>query len=216
VDVDVIRQAATVIPVRPGRAGVEVLVMRRGGASRFLPGYVVFPGGAVDVGDAALADRWFGSETEAPRAAAVRELAEETGLAVTAGGVRSAPGVAAALAAVEQQPPPSGNLPQISRWIAPDDVPVRFDARYFAVAAAVGVDPRPDGHEAEEVWWADPREIMSRWAADRERLYWPTMKTMEALARCEDVDRLLSLTIPQQEPVDGDEERMPRSTFWED
>ena len=213
---DAIRLAATVIAVRPGDHGVEVLVMRRAASSRFLPGYVVFPGGAVDEQDAALAARWFGSEEHAPRAAAVRELAGETGLAVTGAGVAPADDLPAALAAVEERPPRPEDLPQISHWVAPEDVPVRFDARYFAVAAPAGVDPRPDGHEAAEVWWGSPRQLMARWAAGEERLYWPTMKTMEALAGCVGVEELLALDIPQQEPVEGDEERMPRSTFWED
>ena len=58
-----IRHAASVVAVREGAdAEPEVLVLERGAASRFLPGYVVFPGGAVDDDDAALAARWFGDE----------------------------------------------------------------------------------------------------------------------------------------------------------
>ena len=76
------RAAATVILVRGSDAGPEVLVLRRGAAQRFLPGYVAFPGGAVDPGDADLAERWFGTPNEAARACAVRELAEEVGIAI--------------------------------------------------------------------------------------------------------------------------------------
>ena len=61
------RAAATVILVRGSDAGPEVLVLRRGAAQRFLPGYVAFPGGAVDPGDADLAERWFGTPNEAAR-----------------------------------------------------------------------------------------------------------------------------------------------------
>lgn len=207
-----IRPAATVIAARTGADGVEVLLLRRGSKSRFLPGYVVFPGGAVDEEDAELARRWFGSTDEAPRAAAVRELIEETGLAVTAAGVGPA-GEADPLAAVGDRPPRSEDLHEISRWIAPEQVPVRFDARFFAVAAPRDISPRPDGDEAAEVWWGSPREIMRQWAAGECRLYWPTMKTMEALARCDTVEQLLALHVPQQEPGEGDEDGIPRSTF---
>ena len=47
------RPAATVVVVRP--AGpvneLEFLVLRRAGASRFAPGFVVFPGGVVEPED---------------------------------------------------------------------------------------------------------------------------------------------------------------------
>ena len=72
-----IRPAATVVVVRPGPRGPEVLVTRRTPRHRFLAGYVVFPGGAVDVADASLATQLFGTQDEATRACAVRELAEE-------------------------------------------------------------------------------------------------------------------------------------------
>lgn len=210
-----IRAAATVIAARPGDGGVEVLLLRRAPSSRFLPGYVVFPGGAVDPADSEHATRWFGSPDQAPRAAAVRELVEEAGLILTADGVLPAP-PDEPLGLADLRPPTIEHLPQISHWVAPEDVPVRFDARYFAVSAPPGLAPRPDGREAVEAWWADPVEIMRGWEAGDVRLYWPTMKTMEALAVCAGVDELLALDIPALEPEEGDEERMPRSTFRQD
>jgi len=42
------------------------------------------------------------------------------------------------------------------------------------------------------------------------------MKIMEALARCVSVDGVLATRIQQEEPVEEDEERMPRSTFYQD
>ena len=207
-----IRAAATVIAARSGARGVEVLVLRRGRESRFLPGYVVFPGGAVDAGDQELAARWFGTPDEAARAAAVRELAEEAGFVVTRSGMHRAPELRP-LSPVDEAPPMIDGVPQISHWVAPESVPVRFDARYFAVAAPPGLDPRPDGREAAEAWWANPGELLDGWTAGTVRLYWPTLKTMEALARCATVAEILALTIPQQEPDASDEAAMPQSTF---
>jgi 8-oxo-dGTP pyrophosphatase MutT (NUDIX family) len=194
---------------------VEVLVLRRGRGSRFLPGYVVFPGGAVEPDDADRASRWFGSADDGPRAAAVRELAEEAGLVVTRAGIDRAPGERP-LAPIDEAPPTAESVPQISHWVAPEIVPVRFDARFFAVAAPRGVDPRPDGREAVEAWWARPAELLDGWTRGAVRLYWPTMKTMEALAGCTSVAEILGLTIPQQEPDARDEAGMPRSTFYQD
>ena len=58
------RQSASLILLRDGDRGPEVLLVRRSPAQRFMGGFWVFPGGAVDAG-------------EDHRAAAVRELAEE-------------------------------------------------------------------------------------------------------------------------------------------
>ncbi|HLB62215.1 MAG TPA: NUDIX domain-containing protein [Actinomycetota bacterium] len=205
------RVAATVIAAREGAMGVEVLVLERSPTSRFLPGYVVFPGGAVDPEDHEHARRWFGTAEEAPRACAVRELLEEAGLALTAGGL-----LAGGLESVDAEPPRVEQLRQISHWVAPEDVPVRFDARFFALEAPEDVEPRPDGGETARAWWSSPAVLMEEWAAQRCRLYWPTMKIMEALARCVSVDGVLATRIQQEEPVEEDEERMPRSTFYQD
>jgi 8-oxo-dGTP pyrophosphatase MutT (NUDIX family) len=191
------RPAATVIAARDTDGGIEVLVLRRSSESRFLPGYVVFPGGAVDTEDAELARRWFGDANEATRACALRELAEETGLAMTANGLRQrADGTV-------DDPPAATELRQISHWIAPAEVPVRFDARFFAMRASKGVEPTADGAEAEDAWWADPRALLAEYEAGTTSLYWPTFKAMEALATCSTVDEVLALDIPQD---DGDDD----------
>lgn len=61
------RQSASLILVRDGERGPELLLVRRNPQQRFMGGFWVFPGGAVDAG-------------EDHRAAAVRELAEEAGV----------------------------------------------------------------------------------------------------------------------------------------
>ena len=61
------RQAATVILLRGGRERLEVLLVRRNPAARFMGGAWVFPGGAVDGG-------------EDHRLAGIREVQEEAGV----------------------------------------------------------------------------------------------------------------------------------------
>jgi 8-oxo-dGTP pyrophosphatase MutT (NUDIX family) len=61
------RQSASLILARDGERGVELLLVRRNPAARFMGGFWVFPGGAADAG-------------EDHRATAVRELAEEAGV----------------------------------------------------------------------------------------------------------------------------------------
>jgi 8-oxo-dGTP pyrophosphatase MutT (NUDIX family) len=62
------RPAATVVVVRGGSSSLEVLLVQRTPEARFMAGYWVFPGGAVD------------ADEDDPRRSGVRELREETGI----------------------------------------------------------------------------------------------------------------------------------------
>jgi 8-oxo-dGTP pyrophosphatase MutT (NUDIX family) len=212
---DQIRKAASVVAAREGGDGPEVLVLERGAESRFLPGYVVFPGGALEPGDVELARRWFGTADEAGRAAAVRELAEEAGLALTSHGV-VAGGDADPLSPIHAAPPQPSRLHDIARWIAPPQVPVRFDAHFYALSVDGGAEPQADGHEAAHAWWASPSELIAEWEGQRRKLYWPTYFTMAHLASCRTVAELLRLSIRTREPDDRELEWLHRSTFWQD
>lgn len=124
-----IRAAATVILWRDGPAGPQILMGQRGAGAAFMPSKYVFPGGAVDPGDATGAAPRLAPECvvrlmafcppEAPApqvlaAAALRELAEETGLA----------------------PAPAADWRFVFRAIPPPGRSRRFDARFFLVPAA--------------------------------------------------------------------------------
>jgi 8-oxo-dGTP pyrophosphatase MutT (NUDIX family) len=207
-----IRKAAAVIAVRDSSVGPLVLVVERSALSRFLPGYAVFPGGSVDEDDADTAAAWFGSQEESARAAAVRELAEEAGLVLTAEGLRAAEGPAS-LAAAWASPPAAIQLAEVAHWVAPEAVPVRFDARYFAVEASGATAPTADGHEASKAWWASPRELLSDWEVGRIKLYWPTYYTMVQLAGCADAERMFALRFPTREPGEDELDRLPDSVF---
>jgi len=207
-----IRRAASLICGRDGASGLEVLVVERGADSRFLAGYVTFPGGAVDVDDEVLASRWFGDAGEAHRAAAVRELAEETGLALTSAGGVPAP-AADHLGPVHTSPPAPGDLPEVCHWIAPPDVPVRFDARYFAAALTGAGAPVPDGGETAAAWWTSPGQLLEGWAAGTRLLYWPTYLTVLHLAGCAGLADLLALSYETREPTAEEEATLPRSVM---
>ena len=77
-----IREAATVMLLREVEDALEVFVLRRVPQMEFAPSVHVFPGGGIEAVDrdaaARSADR--GSSDAAARVAAVREVAEETGL----------------------------------------------------------------------------------------------------------------------------------------
>src|SRR5436309_6358439 len=68
------RQAATVVVLRGGAERLEVLLVQRTPKARFMGGAWVFPGGAVDAHE--------GEGDASHRAAAVREVQEEAGIAL--------------------------------------------------------------------------------------------------------------------------------------
>jgi 8-oxo-dGTP pyrophosphatase MutT (NUDIX family) len=126
------RDAASLILLRPGISGPEVLMGRRASRHRFVPGNFVFPGGRVDAADhhaTVLAPLRDAVETllraSCPPAkakgmavAAVRETYEETGLVL--GELRD--GLLL---------PSLDRLDYILRAITPSASPIRFHARFF-------------------------------------------------------------------------------------
>jgi len=144
-----IRPAATMILWRAGPGGfglgeAEVLMGQRGATAAFMPSKFVFPGGAVDAGDsgitlatplpAACAAR-LGPDATALAAAAIRELWEETGLALGTPGDWDAPEGWHSFAAGGLQPT-AAPLRFVFRAITPPGRTRRFDARFFLADAA--------------------------------------------------------------------------------
>jgi 8-oxo-dGTP pyrophosphatase MutT (NUDIX family) len=198
------RPAATVVVAREAESGIEVLVERRAEASRFAPGFVVFPGGLLEPGDVALATAWFGDVTQRHRAGALRELYEETGLLLTASGLRSHPAGEAA-AEVRFDAPEPAALVEIARWVAPEFLAVRFDAWFFAVLAASGLEASPDGVEIEQAWWARPDDVLAASLRGGAPLMWPTLVTLEELGACASVSDVLAFRIEQRRPPEPGE-----------
>jgi 8-oxo-dGTP pyrophosphatase MutT (NUDIX family) len=150
--VTVPRQAATVIVLRGAAETLEVLLVQRNPAQRFMGGAWVFPGGAVDAHE--------GSGEDAHRAAAVRELEEE-----------------AAIAGVDP-----AELVRFSQWITPPQVKVRFDTHFFLAAAPAGAQPRVDGAECVDFGWFTPDAALDAHRAGDLLLVFPTIKHLEQLS----------------------------------
>lgn len=149
-----IRPAATIILSRQGADGPEVLMGMRGHAAAFMPSKYVFPGGAVDAGDSlvplaaplpatcALRLAGDGPTPEALAAAAIRELWEETGLALGQKGPWPGPApVGWDDFATRGLRPDAAGLRFVFRAITPPGRTRRFDARFFlADARAIAGD----------------------------------------------------------------------------
>jgi 8-oxo-dGTP pyrophosphatase MutT (NUDIX family) len=156
------RQAASVIVLRGGEEALEVLLLRRNPAARFMGGAWVFPGGAVDAHE--------GEGDAAHRAAAVREVREEAAL---------------------ELPDPAA-LVKFSRWITPPEIRIRFDTHFFLAPAPDGAEPRADGQECVDEGWFTPRRALDAYEAGELELVFPTIKHLQQLEAFVSADELLA------------------------
>jgi 8-oxo-dGTP pyrophosphatase MutT (NUDIX family) len=159
------RDAASLILLRDGKAGLEVLIGRRGQGARFMPGRYVFPGGRITADDARP---WLGEASTAAHAAdrtflalkraALRETFEETGLVIG----RPAPAREHgpdALSAIEQAYRALGVAPApdllrlVGRAITPTTSPIRFHARFFVADGGHAVGQLAPCEELDDLHW---------------------------------------------------------------
>jgi 8-oxo-dGTP pyrophosphatase MutT (NUDIX family) len=185
-----VRPASTVLALRPGGSGFEVLMVRRTRSAAFMGDAHVFPGGALEDCDhrpaAAAAVRWGGDPEELPwRAAALRELAEEAGVFLTEPAGARAPGRGSGLYAALSAAGAvldADQLAYYSNWVTPRGLPRRFNARFYAALLPAGTPCSPDRHEVTEACWVEPAEALRRADAGQWRVEFPTRKHLEALA----------------------------------
>jgi 8-oxo-dGTP pyrophosphatase MutT (NUDIX family) len=150
------RLAATLLLLRDGGDGLEVLMVSRHEEAGFAAGALVFPGGKVDPVDAALA----ACCPPAPdldetalvlRIAAIRETFEECGILLARGNGAlltaellaalltrhgNADAGFAALVAAAGLELATDHLVPYAHWITPVDRPKRFDTHFFLAPAA--------------------------------------------------------------------------------
>lgn len=175
-DLPAIRDAATVILVRRDRGTPRILMGRRGEGAVFMPGRLVFPGGAVEAGDADVPlaglpgplcrKRLARESSQAPAtiaACAIRELWEETGLALGRPAPWPDPPQGWAEFAGRGLVPDGSGLTLVFRAITPPGWPRRYDARFFmadAEALPGGADDLRCGDgELDALDWLTPEDI---------------------------------------------------------
>jgi 8-oxo-dGTP pyrophosphatase MutT (NUDIX family) len=149
------RPAASVVLLRRGgkhsERVLEVLLLKRSEEAKFMPGVWVFPGGAVDPED--------GEGEAGLRACAMRELAEEATIELTAG----------------------EELVLFSRWITPEVISTRFDAWFFLALAPAHTPPKPDGVETTEAAWFQPSAALEAQTTGDLVLAFPTVSQLQSL-----------------------------------
>ena len=202
------KPAATVVLLRDGDQGLEVLLLKRHRSSGFVPGAYVFPGGRTDAadGDAQLLahaasfrdlnipiEYWF---------AAMREVFEETGVLLAKDGAGQWVPDAATDPLIEQWRvklmDEQATLLQVLRsrgytlefsgvayfahWITPVAEPRRYDTRFFAAAVPPDRTIRADPREMTDVAWLTPATALARFASGALPMVFPTVRTLQQLA----------------------------------
>ena len=187
------RPAATIMVLRDGPRGPEVLMLRRSQKASFFPHAWVFPGGRVDDADAQVATRGtidgLPADVYPSAVAAIRECFEESG--VWLGDGAASPALRAALnarqATLLDAPHLVADLERVelwSWWITPENELKRYDTRFFVTALrpdelAHAAQARHDEVETVDSAWLRPEDAL---AATDVFLAPPTFLTLQELA----------------------------------
>jgi 8-oxo-dGTP pyrophosphatase MutT (NUDIX family) len=138
---------------RHSQRTLEILLLQRTEEAKFMPGLWVFPGGALDPGD--------GEGEDGHMACAIRELAEEATIQLDA----------------------DEELVPFCRWITPEAIGTRFDARFYLALAPAHTPPKPDGVEMTAAAWYAPEDALAAHAAGDLPISFPTLTQLQMLKR---------------------------------
>ena len=218
------RQAATVLLLRdaPGAhgatAGVEVLMTRRSDKASFAPSAYVFPGGGIDALDASPATHAAAARRPAQNdlhltqaIAAIRESFEELGVLLA----RHADGRmadAADIAAIDRHQPfaaqcqarglqlAADSVYLLAHWTADRDLARRFDVPFLVARMPEGQEPVADESEQFEPVWVRPADALARQEAGQFFMIFPTIRTLQRLARFASAQAVLD-AVAQEQPL---------------
>jgi len=199
--------AATLLLLRDGAHGVEVLMTRRSPNASFLPGAYVFPGGRIDPADhhAHCAERVPGTARRHRTAvqAALRETFEELGILLAV----QADGTPVTTEHVQDLDRNQALYPQLQSrgwslavdrvrmlacWTTDRGVPKRFDTAFFAALMPGQQEPAADEMEQFEPVWVRPHDALSRHQAGHFFMIFPTIRTLQWLADFEQAEQALA------------------------
>jgi recombination protein RecT len=212
-----LRPAATVLLMRDGPGGLEVLMTRRSMTASFAPGAYVFPGGGIDAADAqahGMAQRRpKQSDLHLTQAiAAIRESFEELGILFA----RHAQGRwadNADIAQIDRKAPfatqcqakgltlAADQVFVLAHWITDRDLPRRFDVPFLVARMPEGQTPVADESEQFEPVWVRPQDALERHAAGQFFIIFPTIRTLDRLKAFATVDAVLQACAVNDEPL---------------
>ncbi len=189
--------AASVIVLREGADGMEVLLLRRSAKASFAAEAWVFPGGRVDPEDGADP-----LSLETARTAAARETMEEAAIALD----------------------PAALVPY-SQWCPPPESPKRFLTWFFVAELPQLGDVTVDGAEITEHVWVRPADGLQARDEGRVTLLPPTWMTLNDLAAQPSVAAVLAAAAARTPPFwethiaflprEDDPEKQDVVSLWE-
>lgn len=173
------RPSASVILLREQGRDLEVYLLHRHTRMAFAASMVAFPGGGVDPVD-------HDHGPDPMLSCAVRELAEETGVRLTA-----------------------ADLAPWAHWITPEVEPRRYDTRFFVAGVPDDQEPADVSGEASAAGWATPAATLAAHRAGDLGLLPPTRSILVELAELGSVaavqtaaaDRIVEPVLPVPERV---------------
>ena len=203
--------AATVLLLREGPEGLEVLMTRRAQSASFAPGAYVFPGGGIDAADAKAHPHAKRRATQndvhlTQAIAAIRESFEELGI-LLARHPHGQMANTADIAALDRHASPDTFATQcadhgltlaadevfvLAHWITDRDLPRRFDVPFLVARMPDGQTPVADEKEQFEPVWVRPADALARHAEGQFFLIFPTIRTLERLQRYGSVSQVLA------------------------
>ena len=167
-----LQSAATLVLVRDGSIGMELLLLKRPAGGAFANAWV-FPGGRIEVQDVKGDDE---AEVDVARHAAERETREETGLVVSA-----------------------ERLQHFSVWLPPPQAPKRFHTWFFIGVAPEQDDITIAEGEIVEHAWLTPAEAIARHQRGEIDLMPPTFVSISRFLDYSNVAAALG-SVPAGEP----------------
>lgn len=209
------RPSSTVVLVRDAAEAPEVFMVQRHAKLSFGAAYA-FPGGVIDADDAAVHDFCAGLGTADANtrlgvsadgldfySAAIRELFEETGVLLADAAavdedlcaVRDAlnSGLESWAQFVERNRLQlhCDQLHYISHWLTPVTQAKRYSTRFFLAALPARQAAMHCGGELTDSRWATAHDMLEAGRAGEVELHFPTVKTLEIIARHKTLDTLL-------------------------
>ncbi len=209
-----LRNAATVLLLRDGIQGIEVLMTRRSMTASFAPGAYVFPGGGIDAADSAAHSQSTRRATQSDlhltqAIAAIRESFEELGVLLAKHSDGSHVNTAD-IAALDRKAPfaaqchargltlAGADVFVLAHWVTDRDLPRRFDVPFLVARMPEGQEPVADEAEQFEPEWIRPADALAKHAAGNFFIIFPTIRTLERLQHHPTVDAVLDACKSEQ------------------
>ncbi len=193
----------------------RVYMTKRPETMKFMGGYYVFPGGAVDQTDDTQGshDVITGKSNDTfaigHYVAAARELFEEVGVLVCTKDDGSTvsldvetereyrrlliKGEISFLQLLKKEGLlfPLNNLAYIGHIITPNNSRIRFDTRFFLTHLPVGQTPKPDLNEISDASWMAPADVLTAYRSGEISLAPPTIHTLKTIINHQNGNQLM-------------------------